>query len=274
VTFRTAGLSLAIAGMAVGCGRKHIPVESVPELGAPECPGADSSATRLASGHLRSGPYSPEPGVSERFELSRTACGYVFRARQEWSLDASDIEVRYDETLTPVWAWKRMTIPGTKRPDGYADVRRYELRAGPVFITRRSADGVLTHERLLEGGRESSAPGTAVGAVIGPGRGILTAWLRRSHLAAGEKTKALVLDFRALVETVEVVTLERNQDDSPPGMGRPVRVYTFGGKETVFADIDDVVIGDLAGLRQSASLSTPEPPPLPTHGEPDPRRSP
>ncbi len=34
-------------------------------------------------------------------------------------------------------------------------------------------------------------------------------------------------------------------------MGRTVRVYTFFGKETVFADDNDVVIGDLAGMRPS-----------------------
>jgi hypothetical protein len=265
-------LGLVIAWALVGCGRKHVPVETVPELGYPECPGADRSEASMASGHLRAGPYSPEPGVTERFDLLRTACGYVLRSRQEWSLDASDIEVRYDSELIPVWAWKRMTVPGTKRE--FADVRRYELRTGPVFITHRSPEGALTHERLLEGGRVRSVPGQAVGAVIGPGRGVLTPWLRRAHLAVGQKTKALVLDFRSLVETVEWVTLERNEDDIRRDLGRRVRVYTFGGKETVFADDDDVVIGDLAGMRPSMSLRAPEPPPLPTYGEADPRRSP
>jgi hypothetical protein len=89
-----------------------------------------------------------------------------------------------------------------------------------------------------------------------------------------EKTEALVLDFRALVETLEVVTLKRDEDEYEPTLGGTVRVYTFGGKETVFANAEDVVIGDLAGMRPSASLSSPEPPPLPAYSEPDPRRPP
>jgi len=265
---------LLAAAILAGCERRHVPVDSVPELGYPECADSVPATIGVASGHLRSGPYSTELGVSERFEFSRTACGYLFRSRQEWSLDASDIEVWYDSALTPVWAWKRMTVPGTPRPDGYADIRRYELRAGPVLITHRDAQGILTHERLLEGGRRRSAPGTPVGAVIGPGRGVLTAWIRRAHLSVREKTEALVLDFRALVETLEVVTLKRDEDEYEPTLGGTVRVYTFGGKETVFANAEDVVIGDLAGMRPSASLSSPEPPPLPAYSEPDPRRPP
>jgi hypothetical protein len=260
--------------LLAGCGKTHVPVESVPELGYPECADSDSFVTVVARGRLRSGPYSSEVGVSEKFELSRSSCGYVFRSRQEWSLAASDIEVWYDSMLTPVWAWKRMTVPAGQLPDGHADVRRYELRTGPVYITHRDAQGILTHERLLEGGRSRAAPGAAVSAVIGPGRGVLTPWIERAHLAVREKTKALVLDFRALVETLEVVTLERNEDEYEPTLGRQVRVYTFGGKETVFADGEDVVIGDLAGMRPSAALSSPEPPSPPTYSEPDPRSPP
>ena len=51
-------------------------------------------------------------------------------------------------------------------------------------------------------------------------------------------------------------------------------MYTFFGRETVFADQDDVVIADLAGMRPSDSLSTPEPEPLPMYGAPDPRNTP
>jgi hypothetical protein len=115
---------------------------------------------------------------------------------------------------------------------------------------------------------------TAPGAVVGPGRGVLTAWLRRAHLAVHEKTRALVLDIRALVETLEVVTLERNEDECQSDLGARVRVYTFGGKETVFADGDDVVIGDLAGMRPSASIDAPEPSRGRAYTKPDPRRPP
>jgi len=53
-----------------------------------------------------------------------------------------------------------------------------------------------------------------------------------------------------------------------------VRVYTFFGQDTVFADENDVVIGDLAGMRPDESLTTPEPSPLPTYGGADPVHTP
>jgi hypothetical protein len=113
-----------------------------------------------------------------------------------------------------------------------------------------------------------------VGAVVAPGRGVITAWLRRERLPVGAKTKELVLDFRDMVESLEEGTLERSEDLYEPSLGKKVRVYTFFGKETVFADDTDAVIGDLAGMRPSASLSTPEPEPLPTYAGPDPLHTP
>ena len=262
--------------LLAGCRRKHVPVEAVPELGYPACgdAGADERGTTVASGRLRSGPLSPEKNVVERFELRKTSCGYSFTARQEWPLAIADVDVRYDASLGPIWAWKRMTIASSTRPDGNADVRRYEMRTGEVFIKRRDSAGEVTLQKLLPGGRMDSPVGARVGAVITPGRGGITPWLMRAHLPAGGKTQDLVLDFRGMVESLEVATLERNPDLVQPGYARPVRVYTFFGRETVFADDADVVIGDLAGMRPSDSLTTPEPDPLPTFGGPDPVHTP
>ena len=95
-------------------------------------------------------------------------------------------------------------------------------------------------------------------------------WLRRAKLKVGDKTDDLVLDFRGALEALEIGSLERNEDRFEPSLGKSVRVYTFFGQETVFADDQDVVIGDLAGLRPSDALSTPEPAPLPTFGGADP----
>jgi len=143
-------VALACLLPALGCKRKHVPVEAVPELGYGACSGGDGGEA-VAAGHIRSGPFSNEKNVAERFDLRRTACGYTFRARQEWPLAISDVEVRYDATLSPLWAWKRMTIAGSKRADGNAETRRYEVRTGPVFIRRRDANGELTLEKLLPG---------------------------------------------------------------------------------------------------------------------------
>ncbi len=264
------------AVLLLGCKRKHVLVDSVPELGFPACgdAGVDEGGTVAGQGHLRAGPTAADQNVAERFELRRTSCGYSFHSRQEWPLAISDMEVRFDASLTPLWAWKRLTIAGSKREDGNADTRRYDLRTGDVFIKHRDAEGQLTLEKLLPGGRMSVPAGAKVGAVVGPGRGVITAWLQRAKLPVGGKTKELVLDFRDMIEALEEGTLERNPDVYEPSLEKSVRAYTFFGKETVFADENDVVIGDLAGMRPSDSLKTPDLPPLPTYGAPDPVHTP
>ena len=76
-------------------------------------------------------------------------------------------------------------------------------------------------------------------------------WIKRARLAPGEKVRELVLDIRAL-EKIELVTLLREPDMDHEELGR-VRVYTFYGRETVFADEQDRIVGDLAGMRRGAS---------------------
>lgn len=259
-----------------GCHRKHVPVEASPELGYPTCgdAGADGHGTTVAAGRLRAGPLNHEQDVVERFELDRTACGYAYHSRQEWPADISDVEIRYDVTLTPIWAWKRMTIAGSQQADGNADIRRYEMRTGNVFIKRRDAEGRITMEKLLPGGRMTAPEGARVGAVIAPGRGSITAWLKKAKLPVGGRTDELVLDFRPMVESLEVGSLQRQPDQFEPDYGKNVRVYTFFGRETVFADDSDVVIGDLAGMRPADLVKTPEPEPLPTYGGADPVHTP
>jgi hypothetical protein len=274
--FVAALLGVICTLLLLECKRRHVPVDAVPELGYPSCTdgGPEDAGVVVARGHIRAGPISNEKNVVERFDLRRTACGYTFRSRQEWPLDISDVEVRYDANLSPIWAWKRMTIAGSKLPNGNADIRRYDLRTGAVFIKRRDATDSVTLERLLPGGRMKAPPGARVDAVIGPGRGVLTAWLKRAKLPVGGKTYGLVLDFRSMLEELEIASLERNADRFEPSLGKSVRVYTFYGQETVFADDADVVVGDLAGMRPSDSLASPEPEPLDTYGGADPAHSP
>ena len=268
--------AVALLVLGTGCRRKHVPVESEPELGYPTCgdAGAGDTGIVVAHGSLRAGPISTDRNVAERFDLRRTPCGYTFTSRQEWPLAIADVEVHYDAALAPIWAWKRLTIAGSQRPDGNADIRRYELRTGDVFIKRRDASGDVTLEKLLPGGRMAAPAGGRVGAVVTPGRGGITPWLKRARLPVGGKTQDLVLNFRDMVEALEVGTLERHEDQVQADMGRTVRVYTFFGKETVFADENDVVIGDLAGMRPSDTVTLPELPPLPTFGGPDPVHTP
>lgn len=255
--------ALALSPLA-GCKRKRVAVDRAPELPYPSCDGGDAGEGRLlASGHLRAGPLSVERNVVERFELRVRDCLRVMTVRQEWPLNTSDLEVVYDASLRPLRAWKRMALPGASTPP---DIRRYELRAPEVYVTRRGPDGALTHERL-RGGRPT--------VVLGPGRGLVTAWLQRARLPVGGRVRELALDARDLMESVRPVTLRREPDMVHPDYHRRVRVYTLYGRESVFADDDDVVIGDLAGMRPDALLrGFPAPPPVPSAGPLDTRSTP
>lgn len=252
---------------ASGCDRfrrKHIPVERVEELGYPTCAGKPLPPGEvLDREHLRSGPVHPDKQVVERYAIKRRDCLYAVDVRQEWPLGTSDVEVLYDAQLMPLRVWKRTTLPGIERAAERADIRRYELRSDPVTIKMRGMDGVIGFEQLL-GGRPK--------VVIGPGRGLISMWIRRAKLKVGEKVRELAIDVRAL-EKIEPVTLLREVDMQHPDLG-PVRTYTFYGRETVFVDERDMVVGDLMGLRSDRALKTPPPPALPQYGTPDPVNTP
>lgn len=259
-----------VAGLALlsGCERfkrKHIPVEQLAELGYPTCEGkaAPGEGTLLAEGHLRSGPNHNDKFIVERFAVLARDCVVTLQGRQEWPLGTTDFEVVYDQNLTPLRIWKRMTVPSLPNAGERAEIRRYELRTEPIGIKRRAPDGHISFEQLK---------GDKPHAVIGPGRGLISMWLRRARLAPGQKVREPVIDVRAL-EKVELVTLMREPDMDHPELGK-VRVYTFYGRETVFADENDVVVGDLAGLRPDRLLSKPPPPAIPTFGVVDPVNTP
>jgi hypothetical protein len=269
---RRARLALCVLLALGGCKRferKHIPVDEVQELGYPSCPGgAAGEARELGSEHLRAGPSHSDKSVVERYRIEQRDCAgaaplIAISVRQEWPLGTSDVEVVYDAQLLPLRIWKRMTLPGIERAAERAELRRYELRTDPVSVKLRSMEGTIRFE-LLKGGRPR--------AVIGPGRGLISMWIRRARLQVGQKLRELAIDVRAL-EKIEPVTLLREADMRHPELG-PVRVYTFYGRETVFADERDLVIGDLAGMRPHRMLKTPAPPPLPAYGPIDPAHTP
>jgi hypothetical protein len=177
------------------------------------------------------------------------------------------VEVIYDEQMRPLRAWKRTLLPADPDPLSKADIRRYELRTDPPTLKARTRDGEVLL-RQLRGGRPT--------AVVPPGRGLLTAWIRAEpDLKAGEQVRETVLDFRSLgLERLDEVTLRRDPDRQEPSLGGTVRVYSVFGRDSVFTDTEGVVIGDLSGLRSHESLNTPAPGPIPVFGEPDPRRTP
>jgi hypothetical protein len=213
----------------------------------------------VASGHLRSGPTHKDPNIVERFTLRKRDCLWTMQVRQEWPLGTADVEVVYDAAFKPLRIWKRMTLPGTPNPAATADIKRYELRTNPVQIKRRRSDGQLEFEHLL---------GESPGIVIGPGRGLLSVWIRQARLRQGERVRRPAIDVRGL-EKLEPVALKREADMNHPELG-PVQVYSFYGSETVFTNDEGVVVGDLAGMRAHSALQTPEPKAIPLYGPLDP----
>jgi hypothetical protein len=260
-----AGVSIIVLALVAlaGCKRfqrKHIPVETLPELAYPACAG---ESVKLAEEHLRSGPAHNDKSIVERFTITKNDCGFVFDGRQEWPLGTTDLQVVYDAQLKPLRIWKRMTVPSLPDAGAKAEIRRYELRTQPVGMKRRAPNGSINFEQLK---------GDVPLAVVGPGRGMISMWLRRAKLKQGEKTRHPVLDVRAL-EKIEDVTLMREPDMDHPELGK-IRVYTFYGRESVFADRNDNVIGDLAGMRPASRVKLPEPTPIPLFGVVDPVHTP
>ncbi len=255
---RASLIALASLALSLVSGCPSLPRERVselPDLGYPSCgerplpPGE-----RIVEGALRPGPIMQEGTLVERFEVTRRDCLTVFRGRQEWALSAIDLDVVYDADLLPVRVWQRMVVPGPQPLEARTDLRLFDLRTPRVALTRRRPSG--EHDRFFMRGARPRA-------VIGPGRGLLTMWLRRARLEVGGRLRESALDIRESFEVVRDVTLMRLGDDDHPLLGR-VRVYTIYGREPIYANDDDVVVGDMMGLVRAELVSAPLPPPIET----------
>lgn len=210
---------------------------------------------------LRAGPVMPDDSIVEHYEYGARDCHVVFSMRQEWAMGATDMEVVFDAELNPLRVWRRATTVGPQPVARRTEYRRYDLRGDRVEMLERTGDG--SERRFLIG---TGIPHV----VLGAGRGIVTAWLRRSHLDVGGRVRELVLDIRETPERVRDVTLMRLEDRDDAVLGS-VRVYTIYGREPIFADDTDAVVGDLMGLLPADRVSTPRPAPLTSDGPANPR---
>jgi hypothetical protein len=252
----TSALALASCSDCEGTRRE---VGALPDLPYPSCDGELPEGELVAADTLRAGPNMRAEDVVERFEIRRRDCLTVVRVSQEWSLGTADLDVVYDEELLPLRVWLRTTIPDAHSQVGHLTVARFELRTPSVGMTRRGPDGTERVELI----------GPRPRAIIGPGRGLLSMWLRRARLPENGRVREPVLDVREPVAVIRDVTLQRLEDQEVEGVGR-VRVYTIYGREPIFANDDDVVIGDMQGMRRAAELTGPIPDPLPDPGPIDP----
>ncbi len=257
-------LPLVLLCLLLGCESclKRKPVASVPRLAYPSCGDGDLPAPEvLSSGVLRSGPEMREQGVVERYTLAQRGCLRIFSVRQEWPRQITDVEVVYDAQYRPLRAWKRMAVPGFE--ESTEDIRLYEFRGEHPTMIRRSPDGEESYR--FEAGEPV--------ALVGPGRALIGAWIRRAGLEVGEVARGPVFDFRGLIERVEDGQLRRDADRQDEVLGG-VRVFTFYGRETVFADESGDVVGDLAGLLEASHVDSPLPPSIPSPTPADPHGTP
>ena len=257
-----AALLLSSGLLSSGCPRlPRERVDSLPDRPYPTCGDGPAASFERVVGDLRAGPVMRDDTVVEHFEIAADGCHVVFSMRQEWALGATDIHALYDAELNPLRVWRRATAPGPQPVAIRTEVRRYDLRGERVEMLQRTGDG--TTSRFLIG---TGIPRV----VLGAGRGLITMWLRRSHLEVGGRVREPVLDIRETPERVRDVTLIREDDRDDPALGH-VRVYTIYGREPIFADENDTVVGDLMGLWPAARVTTPAPPPIVSDGPPDPR---
>lgn len=250
----------------VGCGRRqHFEVERLDELAYPTC--ADSSERGapelLAERCLRSGHDDTRNILFEQVRIERRGCLRAVTVRQATGIQIADFEALYDENLLPLRLWRRFAAPRPGAPPAL-DLKRFDFRTPELGVKHLSERGKVDFEVLR--GKNGIKPR----AIIGPGRGLLTAWLWRAKLGVGQKLRERVLDFRA-IEILRDVTLMRHEDRDDPALGRRVRVYTIYGREPFFTDENDVVLGDLAGLLPAGNEALP---PLPELGAADPVNTP
>lgn len=197
--------------------------------------------------------------VVERYRFEDKGCVIVGTMRQEWPAGTADVEIVFDKHYKPLRVWKRMTLPSREDPAKEAEISLYELRSDPPTIVHRNREGELEYFKLR---------GPVPTAVIGPGRGLLSAWIQKAKLGVGAKSREHVLDFRGL-EKIDEVTLRRDPVDQHPTLGA-TDVYTVFGRESVFTNPGGWVIGDLRGMLPSDQVKSPAPPPIPLFGKPDP----
>jgi hypothetical protein len=255
------GLALALVGCVTP---PRELVASLPPSPYPSCEEGEGATTTLFEGELRAGPAMRERSATESFRGEARGCHVVFTGALDWDLGATDLEVVFDEALRPIRAWKRSTSPGPLEARRRTDIRAYDFRGERLTMRRR---GPVGENELW---RFRWAPPAVV---IGPGRGLLSIWLRRARLAVGGRVREPAVDIREPMEVVRDVTLTRHEDRDEPGLGR-VRVYTIYGREPIFADEHDVVVGDMMGMRPAALVPDAATASVSREGPPDPRSTP
>lgn len=257
--------------LLVGCDAclSRRPLDDPPTVPAyPDCPGpapgAGGAIDELSEEveiqtTLRPGPLLRERRLWERTTVLRKGCLRFARVRQVTPLATTDVEVVYDaEDDRPLRAWRRTALHDFPER---TTTELFELRNDPPVVVRNLPDGTTEYLELV---------GPRPVAVVGPGRGILTVWIRRADLVPGEIVRGPVLDLTEQGKIDDEGSLRREADREVDGEQR--QVYRVYGRDAVFADESGRVVGDLAGMRPADQVEGPAPPTPPAElSPPDPR---
>lgn len=255
-----AACAVLLALACVNMPREHVQV--LADRGYPTCEeGAAPARIDPVARELRAGPVMTEQSVVESFSLAADGCHIVYTGHEEWAMGAVDLEIVFDADRRPLRAYHRATMPGPQPAAERTDVRVFDLRGPHVEMHHRAPLEQIEHLVYR-------AP--SPGVLIATGRGALTPWIQRAHLAVGGRVRESALDIRERMEVVRDVTLRREEDRDDELIGH-VRVYTIYGREPIYTDDHDVVVGDMMGLVPSALVQRPRAPALVTDGPPTPR---
>lgn len=177
---RASALALGLLALLSSCRRKHVPV--APRRRSSRTPPARPTPARGWSSRASSArrPTRWNPDVTERFSLEDRGCLRAFIARQDWHMNVSEVE-------------------GASRPPGHAPAG-VEAHDHPRCAQRRRRGGhsVATScalPRWSSPGEAWVRPGASRSCgerptvVIGPGRGLLSVWIRRANLGVGERVR-------------------------------------------------------------------------------------
>lgn len=239
-TFGAWGAGLVLAFLAGACSfLSKEEVDSVPTQEYPAWASAlladDTSIVARATLRGRQG--AIESSTVEQMVLREGPQGSVARVRVDRPLQRITYDAVYDAAGKPLRFWRRVSVPGVL--PARIDVRLFELRTQPIAISHRDPDGARDFAQM----RRNESPI----ALIGEAFSLLTPWIRHANLAVGGVVRGRSLDTDK-GGVMRNAALRRSEDMNMPEHGGRVRVYRVYGRDVVFANDQNIVVGSLSGF--------------------------
>lgn len=175
---------------------------------------------------------STRPGVQgdEVFSSLRSDCLTVYDSKHEWNLGKNHNRLWVDDKGQPLLLKKEVWV-GKKPEEKFF---QWNTKLAALMLKMNQDFFRFKGELPLR--------------VLTVGRYLLSAWIEAANLPVGGKERARVLDAREPFEKIKFITLMRKEDRQDSGLGR-VRVYTIFGREPIYTNAQNHVVGDMWGMR-------------------------